>query len=617
MTKQMIEDIIKKPIDWPQKEYQNCGDVIQKILGSTEYDNIEILIEELEKIIDTPIEWLEKHGYFKDTIMTIEDNQKEAILLLKEIKNYISNVCHVRPNLDNGKKSLRPIIELGKKHIVKIFTTNYDNNIEDTCNDLGIGYSTGIGVENDKKYFSPVFFDDEKKLGIYKLHGSIYWYRKKDAPGTVTDLDASDLTGKTIEDAMIYPGRKKELLNYPYSVLFRLFDHTVEKLDKLVVIGHRFEDKHIMEMIEHRIEKGSFELVIVNPNPNESDKITELSKKPGVKIVPKTIQEWTKDESFKNLSKEMDPIQDEKIIPDKKKIPKREKILMSALVASVALVIVLASLSYVSIEEITKNEYNMVKKTIRGDIGKSFEISVNLGNDAIKDYKRNFLPKGVSIDNYLNNTLSKKYENISIFQKQTDTVIHLDPIHYGILAIQNDDKSCKYVLYPYEQRMLDNGGSGVPPQEWCTRIEPKAEPIMTDVLHSYGGEDFAVDVGMRFDLDDDDKPDGYHLIGMTRSKMCNEVRDHNTQHQFVLVSNNMEIIFDTGNDEKCNKIDVYTNGIFDGEKFGNMSPGLFDESDYPTLSNIEEKIQLSDFKAIHGYDIQEDKDVSWTLYMYK
>ncbi|MDH3501289.1 MAG: SIR2 family protein [Nitrosopumilus sp.] len=629
MTKQMISDIIKKPIDWPQKEYQNCGDVIQKILGSTEYNNIEILMEELEKVIDTPREWLEKHGYCKEDIITIEDNQEEAKLLLKEIKNYISNVCHVRTNLDDGKEALRPIIELGKNHIVKIFTTNYDNNIEDTCKDLDVEYSTGIGVdENNKEYFSPVFFNDDKKLGIYKLHGSVYWYRNKNAPGTIIDLDAPDLTGKTIEDAMIYPGRKKELLNYPYSVLFRLFDHAMDKLDKLVVIGHRFEDTHIMEMIEHRIGKNNFELIIVNPKPNESDKIIELSKKPGVKIIPKTIQEWTEDESFKNVSEEMEPIPDEEIIPDKEPIPKREKILMGALVASVALVIIFAPLSYVYNEqndlltvihanEIAKNEYDTVKKVIKGDISKSFEISVNLKNNAIEEYNQHFLPKGVSTEDYLNNTLSKKYENISIFQEQTDTVIHVDPIHYGILAMQNDDGGCKYILYPYEQRMLDNGGSGIPPQEWCPRIESKAGPIMTDVLHSYGGEDFAVDVGMRFDLDGDDDPDGYHLMGMTRGKMCNEVRDYNMQHQFVLVSDNMEIIFDTGKDKKCNKIDAYKNGIFDGEKFGDISPGLFDRSDYPTLSNVEEKIQLSDFKAIHDYDIQENKDVSWTLYMYK
>lgn len=611
-TNGMIKTIIEREIDWSKKEYKNCGDIIQKILGNTDFDNIEKLMEELEKIIDTPRDWLEKHNYCKDDIKKIEENQKDAESLLKEIKSYISNVCHIRTKLDDGKEALKPIIELGKNHRFKIFTTNYDNNIEDTCEDLGIAYNTGIGMGNDKKtYFSPTFFDDDK-LGIYKLHGSIYWYRSKDTPGTLIHFDDPDLSGERIEDAMIYPGRKKELLNYPYSVLFRLFDDAMDNLDKLVVIGHRFEDEHIVEIIERRLGNKNFELIIINPNPDDGEKIKVLDKKRNVRVIPKSIQEWVKDESFSELSNEMDPIP----IPPKSTKPPRisRQQLKFGLIISIALVVTFAFLSQLYASNIAENEYEIIKKIIEDDIHTSFEIAVDLENRASDDYNQNYLPNGVSIDDYIRDTLKNRYQGDPLFKNQTVTVVHLDPIHYAILAIQND-QGCEYVLYPYMDKMLENGGSLIAPQEWCPRILGIEDgPIMTDVLHSFGTQDFAVDVGMRFDLNGDGKPDGYHLMGMTREKFCNEIKKHTINHQFVLVDNDNNIIFDTG---KCGKPDVYdNNGEFNKNKFVNMSPGQFDKLTYPTIRNMEKTILLSDFTDIHGYDIKED-DISWTLYMYK
>lgn len=178
---------------------------------------------------------------------------------------YIRNRCS-KPNVEKAKELYGPIFELSEVASIKIFTTNYDTSIEDAAKNLKIKGNDGFVLTpfEDFPTFDHTSFDKDSKYELFKLHGSINWW----SDDSKTFRLSLDLAGtEKIRNLMIYPSQDKDTSTYPYYILQSIFDYTLNSIDELIAIGHRFNDHKITSSIKATLDRNEkFVLTIVNPD---------------------------------------------------------------------------------------------------------------------------------------------------------------------------------------------------------------------------------------------------------------------------------------------------------------------------------------------------------------
>lgn len=161
---------------------------------------------------------------------------------------------------------------------VQLFTTNYDLLFEKAANEGAFVVIDGFSFTQPRK-FSGRYFDFDivnrektrikqeesfvsKVFHLYKLHGSLNWY--KDDTGNIEQQDSPT------KPLIIYPASEKYESSYeqPYFEMMSRFQQALRKENTLlIVIGFGFQDKHIQNVIIEAVEQNpSFQLLIVNYN---------------------------------------------------------------------------------------------------------------------------------------------------------------------------------------------------------------------------------------------------------------------------------------------------------------------------------------------------------------
>jgi len=211
----------------------------------------------------------------------IEDNKvfekcKEMSALYHEVEltlsQFIRQKC-LKPNLKTSIRLYKPLLELNDVAILKIFTTNYDTAIENVCRSEKIHFSDGFRFSEFDNY--PTFdskYLEMHPIQIYKLHGSVDWW-SDDTRRTIFRLDLQLDGVEGVRNLMIYPAQKEDVFNYPYNVLQSIFIRTLNEVDELIVIGHKFGDPNITSAIKVALaERTEFKLKIVNPSARKIKK---------------------------------------------------------------------------------------------------------------------------------------------------------------------------------------------------------------------------------------------------------------------------------------------------------------------------------------------------------
>lgn len=142
---------------------------------------------------------------------------------------------------------------------VEIFTTNYDLLLEKALEDRGIPYFDGFigayhaffhqeSVENIEKQSSlPVSW-----IRLWKLHGSLNWFWKKNHDGDVVYRSNYELKKESDKEIVIYPSKEKYSLSrkQPFTTYFDRLKYFLIKSETLFIIhGYSFNDQHINEVI--------------------------------------------------------------------------------------------------------------------------------------------------------------------------------------------------------------------------------------------------------------------------------------------------------------------------------------------------------------------------------
>lgn len=147
--------------------------------------------------------------------------------------------------------------------LIPVFTTNYDNVIEVLAEKLGLTCHHGFFEKRNERKFAwsasrlhqlplkneshalppPPGFRGE--LVLFKLHGSLDWYRE--TSGEVVSLAYPPRDH--FEAVALYPAETKLIFQDPYFTSFMYFDECLRSAKLLVVIGYSFTDAALRERL--------------------------------------------------------------------------------------------------------------------------------------------------------------------------------------------------------------------------------------------------------------------------------------------------------------------------------------------------------------------------------
>ena len=144
---------------------------------------------------------------------------------------------------------------------IRIFSLNYDMCIEKSCQDVERGFD-----ENkiwDWRIFNDQAQVSDKNIYLYKLHGSIDWYRRDDKR-----LSYRERANKPKDLEIIFGTTYK--LQYIDPFLFFAYEFrkwTLSDSRLIACIGYSFSDEHINGILKQALENNSNSfLYIVDPS---------------------------------------------------------------------------------------------------------------------------------------------------------------------------------------------------------------------------------------------------------------------------------------------------------------------------------------------------------------
>ena len=193
------------------------------------------------------------------------DNYSRSIgdqfeMIERNLLEYIRMRC-LNPEMERAREIYSKILPISKEYVLEIFTTNYDPVLENVCNELGYDYSDGFYADGRIGAFK---WDERRlssgRINIYKIHGSVTWY-KKDNYVLKFPADISSAPG--VSTVMVYPTELKEILNPPFSQINRIFEKILFESNICVVVGHSFQDNYIRNLFRDRLNERRFKMYFI------------------------------------------------------------------------------------------------------------------------------------------------------------------------------------------------------------------------------------------------------------------------------------------------------------------------------------------------------------------
>lgn len=237
-----------------EQEYETLNKILETLERYVE-DNperqvdIELLLETLERLENRKGEIL---PYFYDGGRYILEEASDKAPIRDRLRDFIRYSVVVEKDKIGY---LEPLRELIARYGVgsggpplSIFTVNYDNCIEQFCGQYSLDFCDGFLME-----WNPwLFGSKDNDVDLYKLHGSISWFRTqsgkhikipiKPDEGTV-ELD----TGESAETSIVYPGLKQVYYG-PYFDMLGMLKEQLKRTQTVVVAGYSFRDDGIKKI---------------------------------------------------------------------------------------------------------------------------------------------------------------------------------------------------------------------------------------------------------------------------------------------------------------------------------------------------------------------------------
>jgi hypothetical protein len=213
--------------------------------------DLEILLEAIEKLENIKHDYIKY--FFKDLTLekTFELNQE--ILLSKKLKEFLIN--SFTKNLQSVEY-LKPMLDFLDHKPLDIFSTNYDVCIEKLCS---ITKKICIDGFDESNWNLDIFNKKRQQINLYKLHGSVTWFRnekgeiKKNVMFTSDNNKTEMISGEEWVPLILYPGKKLSYFE-PVIDLLSVLKTKTRAADYCFVIGYSFKDDHLVKLFKYASE---------------------------------------------------------------------------------------------------------------------------------------------------------------------------------------------------------------------------------------------------------------------------------------------------------------------------------------------------------------------------
>ena len=139
---------------------------------------------------------------------------------------------------------------------IDVFTTNYDNAIEEYCETNGMIYCDGYREQVVRRRGTFIFdkgcySESQDLLRLYKLHGTVTYARRENGELVHMPLYSSGpltISGKPAFFDLIYPGTYRYGTREPQFELFSLLKEKLSSCSCCIIIGYSFRDPNISQI---------------------------------------------------------------------------------------------------------------------------------------------------------------------------------------------------------------------------------------------------------------------------------------------------------------------------------------------------------------------------------
>jgi NAD-dependent SIR2 family protein deacetylase len=156
-----------------------------------------------------------------------------------------------------------------------IFTTNYDLILEKELEKSPTPFIDGFENKNGRNvWVGQKSFSDSRNAGLlklFKLHGSVNWYKEKHSWSIIKSESHGSMTADApYENTLIYPYDKSFRRYVPFGLMLEHFTRSLLSIDFLIVIGFSMRDHDINDIIKFALsENPRLKIIIWDPNPGQ------------------------------------------------------------------------------------------------------------------------------------------------------------------------------------------------------------------------------------------------------------------------------------------------------------------------------------------------------------
>jgi len=263
MTEKFIENI-----GYLLQEYYEGGKWTSALLNPHEGEDAIVLLKktierdlsrfDIELLLEALFH-LEKQDHILFSILNFPDTMKKYLDIYPHLKNVLIRFIRKECEDISTVNYLYPLSAFNEDAPLDIFTLNYDGTIEAMCKIHNISFTDGFKEEWNNKYFE----DESVKIKLYKLHGSLYWFRTKTGKYVklpIKNIDVENLIyfmDEEISETVIWPMLTKDVSTGPFPWLMEEFRQKLGKYDLCITLGYSFRDQNIKDIVLDQMKNNS------------------------------------------------------------------------------------------------------------------------------------------------------------------------------------------------------------------------------------------------------------------------------------------------------------------------------------------------------------------------
>jgi hypothetical protein len=222
--------------------------------------DVELVLETLQRLADWPQEPLAALQR-----QPVEINGIEPRKVLEALRDFIKQKVVVDPEKTAYLDPLRGFVDSEKP--LSVYSLNYDTAIEVFCAKHRLAYRDGFGED-----WNPKVFDDQNvDLLLFKLHGSVTWYRTDRGrflkiPVMLKDSTVRLITTERATALMLYPAQKLAYVEPLFELLLQM-KKRLATCQFLVAVGYSFRDDHVRQILwDVARVSPEFTVILISPD---------------------------------------------------------------------------------------------------------------------------------------------------------------------------------------------------------------------------------------------------------------------------------------------------------------------------------------------------------------